>query len=116
MKKKYRKRRMSAKHASKTNNQKRKKKKIFTFAKFITTRTQRILFFFGVKLLSFRFYIYLPALGPAESESESPPAKEGGYETRAILDERARGKREGISRRASSIYLRLSLALSLSLT
>ena len=37
---------MSAKHASKTNNQKRKKKKIFTFAKFITTRTQRILFFF----------------------------------------------------------------------
>ena len=32
---------------------------------------------------------------------------------RAILDERARGKREGISRRWS-IYLRLSLALSLS--
>ena len=42
MKKKYRKRRMSARHASKTNNQKTRKKKIFTFAKFIITRTQRL--------------------------------------------------------------------------
>ena len=44
MKKIYRKGRVSAKHASKTNKQKTKKKKIFTFAKFITTRTQRILY------------------------------------------------------------------------
>ena len=42
-------------------------------------------------------YIYLPALGPAGSETESPPAKEGGYETISANDFRraSEGKKRG---------------------
>ena len=80
-----------------------------------------LFFIIGVKLLSFRFYIYtyicrrLAQLGVNRNRLQQ--RREGMKRAaRAILDERARGKREGISRRSSSIYLRLSLALSLSIS